>query len=507
MRKSKLKQRALKVWANNLKKGNVLRTVEDIPDNTVRAILKRENLIFSIRRGYFILKKPEDEPKQLFLLLYWRIIEMMLERYKPWSIRAESALQLLIGNEGDQKHLLVRTGKKINKTLILPFGFRISLLFDKDFDPRTMTKIKVAGQTLYVDVPEKVLFDAVSYRRHISPDYKSFVRGTRFNSRLIEALYAKRPRPVIIQRIIEIVRKNGREDLASELQRIMKTYTYYRVSKKREARPRIVKKPEKEMVPPWVSKQEELIRAFERKLEDTVMADVRQLPRLQLNGLIENAEEHKRYDIYHSTTLEGYRITPEEVDAVVLGKVPSEVKDKEKHIEEIRNRMAILGYSEAFDFVVEQVRKDFGKGRVSEDLVKDIYYHLFKPSADSGIIDYIDLVTYRNTPAFIRGTSYVPPAASKLVDLMESFERSINRVKNAVIKAIVAHYFFVTIHPYVDGNGRTARLLMNYLLLTSGYRWATVRAEQRKPYFDALTEGQLHEDIVPFGEFIIDLMK
>lgn len=507
MRTPTLKQRALKVWADNLKKGHVLRTVEDIPDSTVREILKRENLIFSIRRGFFILKKPEDDAEQLFLLLYWQIIEMLLERYKPWSIRAESALELLIGNEQSQKHLLVRTAKKINKTLILPFDFKVTLVFDKNFDPRTTREIKMAGRSLSVDVPEKVLIDAVSQRVHISSNYRSFIRGAKFNTRLIEALYAGRPTPVIMRRVIEIAEKNGRQDLAVELQKIIRTYTFYYVSKRKEAEPVAAEKPESPLVSPWVAKQEELARGFEEKLEEALAGDIGHLSRYQLPELIANAQEHKRYDVYHSTTLEGYQITPEEVDAVVLGRVPAEVKDRERHIDEIRNRMAILGYSQAFDFITDKVRKDFGETHISQELTKDTYYHLFKPSADSGIVEYLDLVAYRNAPAFIRGTRYVPPAPNKLVDLMESFEQSIDRVESSVIKAILAHYFFVTIHPYIDGNGRTARLLMNYILLASGYEWITIRAEQRKPYFDALAEGQLHEDILPFGKFIMSLMN
>jgi hypothetical protein len=143
MKTPRLKQQALKIWADNLKKGRALRTVEDIPDPTVREVLKRENLVFTIRRGFFILKKPEDDPEQLFLLLYWQIIEKLFERYKPWSIRAESALELLTGNEQNQKHLLARTGKKINKTLILPFDFKVTLVFDRNFDPRTTKEMKI----------------------------------------------------------------------------------------------------------------------------------------------------------------------------------------------------------------------------------------------------------------------------------------------------------------------------------------------------------------------------
>jgi len=60
---------------------------------------------------------------------------------------------------------------------------------------------------------------------------------------------------------------------------------------------------------------------------------------------------------------------------------------------------------------------------------------------------------------------------------------------------------------WVDGNGRAARLLMNYLLLTGGYSWITIRVDQRVEYFDALKKGQLNGDILPFGVFIVEMLE
>lgn len=140
-------------------------------------------------------------------------------------------------------------------------------------------------------------------------------------------------------------------------------------------------------------------------------------------------------------------------------------------------------------------------------MIKDTYYQRFKPSVDAGIVDSWVLADYRNMPVFIRGTSHVPPAYEKLPELMESFEIIINRTKNPVVKAILAHYLFVTIHPYSDGNGRTARLLMNYLLLAAEHPWITIRAGQRFEYFKGLSAANLEDDILPFGKFIVAMLE
>ncbi|MDA2922398.1 Fic family protein [Patescibacteria group bacterium AH-259-L07] len=66
---------------------------------------------------------------------------------------------------------------------------------------------------------------------------------------------------------------------------------------------------------------------------------------------------------------------------------------------------------------------------------------------------------------------------------------------------------FVTIHPYPDGNGRTARLFMNYVLLCSGYSWITITVEERIKYFKALEQGQVKNNIIPFADMIIKKLE
>ena len=169
--------------------------------------------------------------------------------------------------------------------------------------------------------------------------------------------------------------------------------------------------------------------------------------------------------------------------------------------------MAIIGHAHAFEYVIAKLKEDYNKPKISQDLVAEIYFRLFKPSVDAGIIDRFDLVGFRNTKVYIRNSRYVPPSFEKVPDLMESFLYGIDRIKNPIIKSILAHYFFVTIHPYPDGNGRCGRLLMNYLLGASGYNWCTITKDKRERYFQTLQEGQINSDIIPFVDFILSLLN
>ena len=169
--------------------------------------------------------------------------------------------------------------------------------------------------------------------------------------------------------------------------------------------------------------------------------------------------------------------------------------------------MAIIGHSHAFDYIIKQIAQDYEKGKISEDLISEIYFRLFRPSVDAKIIDRFDLVGYRRIKVYIRNSRHVPPSFEKVPDLMKEYIQLINGMENNLIKAILAHYFFVTIHPYPDGNGRCARILMNYILGASGYHWGTITRERRDEYFRTLQKGQLDSNILPFAKFILSFLS
>ncbi len=73
------------------------------------------------------------------------------------------------------------------------------------------------------------------------------------------------------------------------------------------------------------------------------------------------------------------------------------------------------------------------------------------------------------------------------------------------VKAILGHFIFTFIHPYTDGNGRTARFLMNLMLAEGGYSWVIIPVEQREEYMKALETASVDGDIVPFTKFISSL--
>jgi len=81
---------------------------------------------------------------------------------------------------------------------------------------------------------------------------------------------------------------------------------------------------------------------------------------------------------------------------------------------------------------------------------------------------------------------------------MKKYGDWLSTAAGAPVKTFEAHFRLTTIHPFSDGNGRTARLLMNLLLLRQGYPPVAVRPEDRKAYLDALEHGSPQDDLAPF---------
>ncbi len=111
---------------------------------------------------------------------------------------------------------------------------------------------------------------------------------------------------------------------------------------------------------------------------------------------------------------------------------------------------------------------------------------------------------YRNVPVRISGSTVILPNPRKVADLMEEFQLWLTSKHDLhpVAFAGEAHYRLVTIHPFVDGNGRTARLLMNLLLMMAGYPPAIIRKSDRLAYISALETAQLGGSKEPYEKII-----
>ena len=79
--------------------------------------------------------------------------------------------------------------------------------------------------------------------------------------------------------------------------------------------------------------------------------------------------------------------------------------------------------------------------------------------------------------------------------------------ENAAVRVALSHFVFVYIHPYMDGNGRMGRFLMNVMLATGGYPWTVVPLDRRDAYVAALEDASVGQNIIPFAQFLGNLVR
>jgi len=120
----------------------------------------------------------------------------------------------------------------------------------------------------------------------------------------------------------------------------------------------------------------------------------------------------------------------------------------------------------------------------------------------AGILKPQDLAGYRTHQVYIGGSKHVPINVDALPDVMPVLFELLESEPEASVRAVLGHFIFVFIHPYMDGNGRMGRFLMNAMLASGGYPWTIIPVERRDEYMQALEKASVGNDIEPFARFL-----
>src|SRR5690606_9247875 len=135
------------------------------------------------------------------------------------------------------------------------------------------------------------------------------------------------------------------------------------------------------------------------------------------------------------------------------------------------------------------------------------YREMFAPSVVAGLLKPADLAGYRNAQVYIRRSMHVPPDWNAVRDLMPAFFELLAVEQEPAVRVVLGHFIFVYIHPYMDGNGRIGRFLMNVMLAAGGYPWTVIPLEKRNSYLGALERASVGQDIAPFADFLATLVE
>lgn len=180
---------------------------------------------------------------------------------------------------------------------------------------------------------------------------------------------------------------------------------------------------------------------------------------------------------HHSTAIEGNTLTLQETAAVLKHGVTVNGKSFQEHLE-------IVSHKKAIDFVESLAR-------IQRSLGEDDLRHIHALVTEG--MDTVSPGAYRTIQVRIAGSEYLPPPPEEVPLRMQEFAARLYQSEvpdiHPVVGAARAHLELVTIHPFVDGNGRTARLLQNLLLIRRGFPPAVTRFDERAEYYQALEEA------------------
>ena len=211
--------------------------------------------------------------------------------------------------------------------------------------------------------------------------------------------------------------------------------------------------------------------------------------------LVKNLEDWFRVELtYTSNAIEGNTLTRQETALVVEKGITVEGKSLKEHLEAIN-------HAQALDFIKSLVKEK--REELTQSDILDIHKVILAK------IDDIDAGKYRTVAVRIAGSTVVMPNSMKVPDLMKRFIEWLNRpnADHTVKISADAHYKLVSIHPFTDGNGRTARLLMNLLLMQGGYPPALIRKEDRRRYINSIEKGQLGGGLEDYYELISEAVE
>lgn len=210
-------------------------------------------------------------------------------------------------------------------------------------------------------------------------------------------------------------------------------------------------------------------------------------------------EEMKLFNFNFACVLTRNSVGMENGKRASLEEVVSIVRGYNVRVDETLKRN-IYNHYKAHDMVLKYLSQNENK-ELKEEFLKDLHAQLTKGILETGGL-------YRNVNIKINGSMHTPCDYVKVYDRMKKYFNDVNYGEKDGFEAIAyAHLQLAKIHPFLDGNGRLARLVLNYFLIKAGYVPVSIPAKRRLEYFDLLEEFKVNKNPVPFKNFVKELVE
>ncbi len=468
---------------------------------THRERLTKSGFLKEVMKGWYVPSRPDENVREstAWYTSFWGFCAQYLSgRFgENWSLSPEQSLILHAGDTTVPPQLLVRATKGGNSKTDLPHN---TSLFETRATIATNDALKIIdGLRLFSSEDALILVPEAFFHNHpteartvlaIMPD------ASRLLGKLLDGGHTR-----AAGRLAGAFRSIGSDKIADEILSAMKAASHD-VRENNPFEQTIVVANAGRVTSPhvhrirlkWESMREDVIELFPRAqpIANNIEAYLKQIDDIYVT------------DAYHSLSIEGYRVSRELIEKVRSGTWNPEDDDQDRAL---KDALAARGYWEAFQRVKESVRmvlEGTEASEVAEHDLSDWYRNLFAPSVTAGILKASQLAGYRGAPVYIRQSQHVPMSVEAVRDCMPVFFDLLKEETDPVVRIVLGHFIFVFIHPFLDGNGRIARFLMNVMMAAAGQPWTVIRFEQRASYMHALEAASVKSDIRPFADFLAE---
>jgi len=483
--------------------GRVALRTKELP-RLHRERLLKNGFIRAVMRGWYVPSSPEDtvgESTAWFASFWGFCAEYLTFRFgDEWCLSPEASLKLHAGNMTVPSQLFVRAPQASgNITTLL---CNTSIVDVAATVPDNLTKITPWELQAY-SLPAALIAVPEGYFSRNPTDARTALAMVKDASDLLDLLLKGR-QSVVAGRLAGAFRNIGRFEIADSIVKTMHTAGFDTRENDPFAKPTPVTL-SRRIISPYAGR----IRLMWGEMRTAVLEVFPKPPGCpdDVDLYLAEIEEVYAADAYHSLSIEGYRVSPELIERVRSGDWNPDADDFDsKH----SSALAARGYWEASRAVHESIRRILSgenAGIIADKGHGDWYREMFGPSVQAGILQPSDLAGYRNGPVYIANSTHVPPSHESVRDAMPVFFELLEDETQPAVRAVLGHFVFVYIHPYMDGNGRIGRFLMNAMLASGGYPWTVVPMECRDKYMAVLEKASVGQDIQPFAEFLGQLVR
>jgi hypothetical protein len=486
-----------------LQNGNGLAVVKS--SDLSRVHLERlltNGFLQEVMKGWYISSRPDSAPGDTtnWYTSFWHFVSAYANsRFgNDWCLSPDQSLSFYSGNITVPTQVIIRTLKGTNNVLTLLHN--TSILYFKSNVANPIRTERQFNLNLY-SLPEALIECSLTFFRLEKISARTCLSLIPDASDLLKILIDK-GQTVKAGRLAGAFRNIGNIAAADQIIKTMKGLGYdIREEDPFEEQAPI---PFVRITSPYVTR----LKLMWTAMRESVLMNFPQTNHVHtdIESCLERINAQYRLDAYNSLSIEGYKVTNELIEKVRSGnwKPDSDASDEQQ-----KNAMAARGYFQAFEAVKNSIKvilEGKNPGEVVNYDHSTWYRELFAPSVAVGLLSPGDLAGYRSSQVYIRGSMHTPLNPDAVRDAMPVLFDLLKSEPDARVRAILGHFIFVYIHPYMDGNGRIGRFLMNAMLISGGYEWTVIPVERRTEYMKALEKASVEGDINDFANFIGSLI-